>query len=305
MPRKVRQVGKPKKPNVERNATALPAKRGRKKIEGTLIEASDAISPEGVAPPAPPEITSPMSLDQFREHLRSTGTLPPDDLVQPAPEAPQKVCEVCGDVQCLDAPDCRKEAPVTILKTNDDDTLVIPTVPVDTHLPDFAVPTDVVRLEQYNEINFPASSSSVMIRYLPHYGKLPPIRRQTEGASGFDLYAAITETIPVVKPGMVYMIPTGISIAMSPGVEAQIRSRSGLATKHGIVVVNSPGTIDADYRGEIMVALVNLTGARVFIEPGMRIAQMVFCPVVLPSLIEVDELPASTRGTGGFGSTGF
>lgn len=125
----------------------------------------------------------------------------------------------------------------------------------------------------------------------------------TEHSAGMDLLAAVTENV-VLKTGERKLIPTGLSIALPDGYEAQIRPRSGLALKNGISLVNSPGTIDADYRGEIGVIVIN-HGAEAFtIERGMRIAQMVIAPYTRAQFSEVLELPTSERGAGGFGSTG-
>ena len=125
----------------------------------------------------------------------------------------------------------------------------------------------------------------------------------TEHSAGMDLLAAVTENV-VLHPGERKLIPTGLSIALPDGYEAQIRPRSGLALKHGISLVNSPGTIDADYRGEIGVIVIN-HGAEAFtVERGMRIAQMVIAPYTRAQFSEVLALPVSQRGTGGFGSTG-
>ena len=125
----------------------------------------------------------------------------------------------------------------------------------------------------------------------------------TEHSAGMDLLAAVTENM-VLKTGERKLIPTGLSIALPDGYEAQIRPRSGLALKNGISLVNSPGTIDADYRGEIGVIVIN-HGAEAFtIERGMRIAQMVIAPYTRAQFSEVLELPTSERGAGGFGSTG-
>ncbi len=125
----------------------------------------------------------------------------------------------------------------------------------------------------------------------------------TSGASGMDLHAAIPE--PVQLPaGDIIMIPLGFAMAIPAGWEAQVRPRSGLASRHGLSMPNSPGTIDADYRGEWKVPLINLGHQTFTIEPGMRIAQAVICPVAQCTLIEVNELDTTDRGTGGFGSTG-
>ncbi len=131
---------------------------------------------------------------------------------------------------------------------------------------------------------------------------LPP-QQMTEHSAGFDLSADIGEAVNLM-PAEIKTIPTGIAVAIPIGFEAQIRPRSGLASKHGISIVNSPGTIDGDYRGEIRIILVNL-GSEVFvIEPGMRIAQMVITPVLIPQWEETDILPPTTRDDNGFGHTG-
>lgn len=128
-------------------------------------------------------------------------------------------------------------------------------------------------------------------------------RKMSELASGFDLYAAVTEDL-VLQPGARALVPTGIAIAMPGGLEAQIRPRSGLALKHGITCLNTPGTIDADYRGEIKVLLINLGQEPFAIKRNERIAQMVFQTVPEVALTEVDELSETGRGAGGFGHTG-
>lgn len=128
-------------------------------------------------------------------------------------------------------------------------------------------------------------------------------RKMSELASGFDLYAAVTEDI-VFLPGQRGLVPTGLAIAMPAGLEAQIRPRSGLAFKHGITCLNTPGTIDADYRGEIKVLLINLGEEPFTIKRNERIAQMVFQIVPEVNLIPVEELSDTARGAGGFGHTG-
>ncbi|MBQ4898991.1 MULTISPECIES: dUTP diphosphatase [Paenibacillus] len=128
-------------------------------------------------------------------------------------------------------------------------------------------------------------------------------RKMSELASGFDLYAAVTEEL-VLHPGERQLVPTGIAIAMPGGLEAQIRPRSGLAFKHGITCLNTPGTIDADYRGEIKVLLINLGQEPFTIKRNERIAQMVFQIVPEVNLSRVDELSETVRGAGGFGHTG-
>jgi len=128
-------------------------------------------------------------------------------------------------------------------------------------------------------------------------------RYMTDHAAGLDLHAAIDAPVEILPHGRV-AIATGLAIALPPDYEAQVRPRSGLARDHGITLLNAPGTIDADYRGEIVVLLVNHGPNAVLIEPQQRIAQLVIAPVVRAELAVVDELPPSTRGAGGFGSTG-
>jgi dUTP pyrophosphatase len=130
---------------------------------------------------------------------------------------------------------------------------------------------------------------------LPHY--------QTEHAAGMDLHAAL-ETGVEVQPGDIELVPCGFAMAIPPGYEAQVRPRSGLSTKHGISMPNAPGTIDSDYRGEVKIPLINLGRLPFTVEPGMRIAQMVICPVIRAEIEEVDSLEETVRGAGGFGSTG-
>ncbi len=137
------------------------------------------------------------------------------------------------------------------------------------------------------------------------YG-LPIPKYESEGAAGLDLLAAISESKNIIiLPGKAEMVPTGIAIALPKGFEAQIRPRSGLAAKNGITILNSPGTIDSDYRGEISAMLVNHSKVNFEIERGMRIAQMVIAPVVQFNLIKTETLDDTKRGAGGFGSTGI
>lgn len=125
----------------------------------------------------------------------------------------------------------------------------------------------------------------------------------TAGAAGLDLCAALDAPLELL-PGARVAVPTGLAFAIPEGHEGQVRARSGLARRHGIAMVNAPGTIDSDYRGEVSVLLINLGDVPFVIEPGARIAQIVFCPVTRVSLHEVDELDDTARGDGGFGSTG-
>src|SRR5687767_3134262 len=146
-------------------------------------------------------------------------------------------------------------------------------------------------------------SIPVRIRRADHNTDLPLPRQMTAEAAGFDIAAAVAEPV-TLEPGQIRLIPCGFHMAMPPGYEAQVRPRSGLSSKHGITPINSPGTIDADYRGEIFVPLINHGSQPFVIERGMRIAQMVIVPLPRVQLIEVEELDATTRGSGGFGHTG-
>lgn len=144
---------------------------------------------------------------------------------------------------------------------------------------------------------------TVAIQRLPHAADLDLPRYESAHAAGLDLSACIPADIQLA-PGKRALIPTGFAIALPPGYEAQVRPRSGLAAKHGITVLNAPGTIDADYRGELGIILINLGEVAFTITRGMRIAQMVIAPVAQAVLAETTELPATQRGAGGFGSTG-
>jgi dUTP pyrophosphatase len=144
---------------------------------------------------------------------------------------------------------------------------------------------------------------AVAVQVLPHGDGLPLPAYATPGSAGVDLAAALEAPL-VLAPGARAAVPTGIALALPEGYEGQIRPRSGLALRHGIAVLNSPGTIDADYRGELRVILANLGDAPVTITRGERIAQLVVAPVVRVALAPVATLPESRRGAGGFGSTG-
>lgn len=145
----------------------------------------------------------------------------------------------------------------------------------------------------------------VRLMRLPHGADLPLPKYETALAAGCDIRAAVPADAPLrLKPGERAMTPTGIAIALPPGWEAQMRPRSGLAAKYGITCVNSPGTIDADYRGELKVILINHGRDDFEIRRGDRIGQLVFAPVFQATFAEVDALDETARGTGGFGSTG-
>jgi len=148
-------------------------------------------------------------------------------------------------------------------------------------------------------------NADVAIMRLPHGKDLPLPSYQSALAAGLDLLAAVPEQAPLtIAPGARMLVPTGIAIALPQGHEAQVRPRSGLAVQHGLTVLNSPGTIDADYRGEIRVLLINLGSEPVAVTRGMRIAQLTVAPITRALLREVASLEETTRGTGGFGSTG-
>ena len=146
------------------------------------------------------------------------------------------------------------------------------------------------------------SGGEVRVRVVVDTGHGPP-RYETPQSAGMDLRAHLPEAIDLA-PGERVLVPTGLRLQIPPGYEGQVRPRSGLALKRGITVLNAPGTIDADYRGEVGVLLVNLSGEAQRIEPGERIAQLVMARVTRASWDEVEELDESERGSGGFGSTG-
>ncbi len=148
-----------------------------------------------------------------------------------------------------------------------------------------------------------SASVTVPVNRLSHANDLELPVYATGHAAGADLRAAVAETT-ILQPGAVAIVPTGIAIALPEGYEAQVRPRSGLAAKHGVTVLNSPGTIDADYRGEIGAILINHGQEPFTIERGMRIAQLVVAPVSIAHWKETGILPGSVRGSGGFGSTG-
>ena len=144
--------------------------------------------------------------------------------------------------------------------------------------------------------------TKILIKRLSKNISLP--KYETEGSSGMDLTANVNKVIEI-QPGKSEIIPTGLALSIPKNYEIQIRPRSGLAAKNQISVLNTPGTIDEDYRGEIKVILINLGEKKFIIEKGLRIAQMVLCPVIKAELEEVDELDDTKRGSGGFGSTGI
>ena len=144
--------------------------------------------------------------------------------------------------------------------------------------------------------------TKILIKRLSNNIPLP--KYETEGSSGMDLTANVNKVIEI-QPGKSEIIPTGIALSIPKNYEIQIRPRSGLAAKNQISVLNTPGTIDEDYRGEIKVILINLGEKKFKIEKGLRIAQMVLCPIIKAELEEVDELDETKRGSGGFGSTGI
>jgi dUTP pyrophosphatase len=147
---------------------------------------------------------------------------------------------------------------------------------------------------------------AVQIMRLPHGADLPLPQYQSALAAGLDLLAAVPADAPVaIAPGARALIPTGVAMALPPGYEGQVRPRSGLAFRHGVTVLNTPGTVDADYRGELQVILVNLGTEPFIVLRGMRIAQMIVAPVQRAVLVESDNLATTERASGGFGSTGI
>lgn len=150
-----------------------------------------------------------------------------------------------------------------------------------------------------------AKSVSIQLTTLPHFQGLALPAYETALSAGMDLRAAVSEAAPItLAPGERGLIPTGLTMALPAGYEAQVRPRSGLALKHGITCLNTPGTIDADYRGEVKVILINLGQESFTIRRGERIAQMVIAPVTQAAWDVVDALSETARGAGGFGSTG-
>jgi dUTP pyrophosphatase len=148
-------------------------------------------------------------------------------------------------------------------------------------------------------------AARICVRRLPHGEGLPLPAHQTPGAAGIDLLAALPRgTKIVLEPGGRHLVQTGIALAIPEDYEAQVRPRSGLARDHGVTVLNAPGTIDSDYRGEVMVLLINHGGEPFEIVRGERIAQLVVAPVARAVLVEAEELSATVRASGGFGSTG-
>ena len=147
-------------------------------------------------------------------------------------------------------------------------------------------------------------SVELAFRALPHFGDLPLPAYATDGAAGMDVVAAVQDDL-VLAPSARFAVPTGLAMAVPAGHEVQVRPRSGLALRHGVTVANAPGTIDSDYRGELMVLLVNLGDADFTVSRGMRVAQLLLAPVTraVPRLVE--SLDDTVRGSGGFGSTGL
>ena len=150
----------------------------------------------------------------------------------------------------------------------------------------------------------PGSTPRLPIKKLSDRAALPGY--QTAGAAGMDLSACLPadDTTIVIEPGEIRLVPTGLAMAIPRGYEAQVRPRSGLGSKHGVTLPNAPGTIDSDYRGEVIVPLINLGRHSFTVSHGMRIAQMVIAPVAHATIVEVSDLDTTDRGSGGFGSTG-
>ncbi len=149
------------------------------------------------------------------------------------------------------------------------------------------------------------SAVTVSVKRLPHGIGLPLPSYQSDAAAGLDLLAAVPDGAPlIIAPGAYAAVPTGLAIALPAGTEGQVRPRSGLALRHGVTVLNAPGTIDADFRGEIQVLLVNHGASPFTVTRGTRIAQLVIASVLRIQLAEIGELDETARGTGGFGSTG-
>jgi dUTP pyrophosphatase len=156
-----------------------------------------------------------------------------------------------------------------------------------------------------SEARAPKASVAIRILRLPHGEGLPLPSYQSKRAAGLDIVAAVPEAGPIeLMPGSRALVPTGFALELPSGFEAQLRPRSGLALKHGVTLLNSPGTIDADYRGEVMVLLANLGAEAFTVRRGDRIAQLVVAPVAHVEVVSVEALGETDRGQGGFGSTG-
>jgi dUTP pyrophosphatase len=156
-----------------------------------------------------------------------------------------------------------------------------------------------------SEARAPKASATVRILRLPHGEALPLPSYHSKHAAGLDIVASVPEAQPVeLMPGSRALVPTGFALELPHGFEAQLRPRSGLALKHGVTLLNSPGTIDADYRGEVMVLLANLGSEAFTVRRGDRIAQLVVAPVAHVEVVSVEALGETDRGQGGFGSTG-
>ena len=150
------------------------------------------------------------------------------------------------------------------------------------------------------------NKTDIQIVQLPHARGLPLPAYQSAAAAGLDLLAAVPEDAPVtILPRQYAMIPTGLTLALPSGTEGQVRPRSGLAAKHGVTVLNAPGTIDSDYRGEVSVLLINHGAESFVVTRGTRIAQLVIAPVIHATVRFAEELDQTARGSGGFGSTGM
>ena len=143
----------------------------------------------------------------------------------------------------------------------------------------------------------------ILIKYLNESKDLYKLEKATKGSAGFDLLASINDPLEI-SPGRSLLVPCGFSLQMPPNFEAQVRPRSGLALKNSITVLNTPGTIDSDYRGEIKIVLINLGNEDFKVTSGSRIAQMILCPVSIAEIEEIEDLDKTDRGSGGFGSTG-
>jgi dUTP pyrophosphatase len=169
---------------------------------------------------------------------------------------------------------------------------------------DSAVRSNLPALENIQQDTDYVEHIPIRVKRLPHYTGLTDPKRATIGSSGCDLFCASEDTILLNKMGARAIIPTGLAMAVPFGFEIQIRPRSGLAAKHGLTVLNTPGTIDSDYRGEIGVIIVNTSTDKFYIERGERIAQMVVQRIVIPEFVFVDDLDETERGAGAYGSTG-
>lgn len=295
--------------SVEKPTTAPKAPRAPKKS----ATESKAVAPEPVltVTEVPPEMTEeflPLGDDgpSFSDRMAALlDSIEREDGLSVVPVASRSIAETSAPVESLPVTDDTALNQAQDTPEEEGDTVEMISGAMDL-LTDFGgVPeTSAADTTTQTPVEGHPVIGAIYVKTLDHHEGLPLPEYKSDLASGFDLIAANYEPIYLNSMGSSVEVPTGICLEIPAGYEGQVRPRSGLARKHGITVTNTPGTIDADYRGEIIVLLTNLTGGRFKIERGMRIAQMVICPVVRGIITKVDDLGVTERGANGFGSTG-